>query len=60
MLLVIIGQALIRTKLGSSTRLLLQNQMIFQVKSPRSIWMITLKFLVEKLITAVWLMLLVK
>ena len=55
MLLVIIGQTLTRTKLGSSTRLLLQNQMIFQVKFPKNIWLITLKLLMEKLITAVWL-----
>ncbi|CAG7863806.1 unnamed protein product [Brassica rapa] len=55
MLLVIIGQPHIRTKLAFFRQLLLEKLMIFQVKFPRSIWRITMIFLVESLITAVWL-----
>ncbi|CAN7083084.1 unnamed protein product [Brassica oleracea var. botrytis] len=55
MLLVTTVQPHIRTKLASFQQLLLEKLMSFQVKFPKSILRTTMIFLVESLITIVWL-----
>ncbi|XP_013592796.1 PREDICTED: uncharacterized protein LOC106301037 isoform X2 [Brassica oleracea var. oleracea] len=60
MLLVTTIQPHIRTKLASFQQLLLEKLMSFQLKFPKSILRTTMIFLVESLITTVWLMLLAK